>query len=130
MFVGSKPNFDVHLTPIMKELKALEYGIMMKQKDMSEKNISFLPHIRSLRQAGKSSNHKNKIKPRLRAQAINRLLTQSPWDWACLSLTFKQCPDPVKKWGLKHAQAHGDCVKSWFIAWTLSLSFMVHSKAK
>lgn len=53
MFVGSKPNFDVHLTPIMKELKALEYGIMMKQKDMSEKNISFLPHIRSLRQAAK-----------------------------------------------------------------------------
>ena len=41
MFVGSKPNFEVLLTPIIKELKDIEYGVMIKHGDSCEKNIPF-----------------------------------------------------------------------------------------
>ena len=41
IFVGSKPNFNLLLMPIVKQLKELEYGVLIKQQNHCEKILRF-----------------------------------------------------------------------------------------
>ena len=41
LFVGTKPNFDILMKPIVAQLKSLEYGLIMQQNNFSTKILRF-----------------------------------------------------------------------------------------
>ena len=41
LFVGKKPDFNILLKPVVLQLKKLEYGVMMQQRNFSKKVLRF-----------------------------------------------------------------------------------------